>query len=253
MLCGQQPLPAWLSKSIIIFHHELSPNSNYAEKGLIFLSSEKTSYRTIAQTGTNELVIKKSRFITTMKRCSNADEAEQFITQVKTKYKDATHNTFAYRVGNLEKASDNGEPQGTAGVPELTSLRLMRLDHIAAVVTRYFGGIKLGAGGLVRAYANSVTACAEKIGLVVLKPQLKLAFACNYHQLGLVQNYLRQNELQIAKTDYGAEVAWQIYLDKDAALLKKTATDLSNLLSRPVELHKIATTFREVPLPKQKK
>lgn len=217
------------------------------------MTDEQKSYRTIAKAGANEIIIKKSRFITTMKRCSSADEAEQFIQQVKAQYNDATHNTFAYRVGNLEKASDNGEPQGTAGVPELTSLRLMKLTNIAAVVTRYFGGIKLGAGGLVRAYANSVTACAEKIGIVICKPQLKLAFSCNYHQLGLVQNYLRQNNIAIAKTDYGAQVAWQIYLDDDPALLTKTATDLSNLLSRPVELHKIATTFREVPVAKQKK
>lgn len=211
------------------------------------------SYRTIAKPGSNEIVIKKSRFIASMQRCSSAEEAEQFIADIKKKYRDATHNTFAYRVGQLEKASDNGEPQGTAGVPELTSLRLMKLDQVVVVVTRYFGGIKLGAGGLVRAYANSATACAEKLGVVVCCPQVKLAFACSYHQLGLVQNYLRQNEIEVADTAYGTDVAWQIWLDDDDSLLQKTETDLSNLLSEQVSLKEVGRDFREIPVSKQKK
>ncbi|MFC2695267.1 MAG: YigZ family protein [Lactobacillus sp.] len=217
------------------------------------MTAEIKSYRTIAGAGTNEMTIKKSRFITSMQRCNSTAEAEQFIAKIKKQYHDATHNTFAYRIGNLEKASDNGEPQGTAGVPELTSLRLMKLTNVASVVTRYFGGIKLGAGGLVRAYANSVTNCAEKIGLVVCRTQLLLTFSCNYHQLGLVQNYLRQNEIAVAKTDYGSAVTWQIYLDADPDLVQKTSVELSDLLSRPVNLKKLATSFREIPLSKAKK
>lgn len=208
------------------------------------------SYRTIAKSGSNEIVIKKSRFIASMQSCSSTEEAEQFIAGIKKKYRDATHNTFAYRVGQLEKASDNGEPQGTAGVPELTSLRLMKLDQVVVTVTRYFGGIKLGAGGLVRAYANSVTACAEKLGVIVCCPQVKLSFACSYHQLGLVQNYLHQNEIEITATDYGTDVAWQIWLDDDASLLKQTETDLSNLLSEQVSLKEIGRDFREIPVAK---
>ena len=122
--------------------------------------SEKENFLTIKENGTGELIIKKSRFIANIARTTTTDAANDFIQKISKKYRDASHNTFAYTIGlndDQVKESDNGEPSGTAGVPELKALQLMNLKNVTVVVTRYFGGIKLGAGGLIRAYSNSVT------------------------------------------------------------------------------------------------
>ncbi|WP_201346895.1 IMPACT family protein, partial [Lactobacillus nasalidis] len=114
--------------------------------------SQEADFLTIKEGGQHELVIKKSRFIATFARIGSEQEARDFIAATSKKYHDATHNTYAYTLGlNDEhvKSSDNGEPAGTAGVPELRTLQLMQLKNVAVVVTRYFGGIKLGAGGLI--------------------------------------------------------------------------------------------------------
>ena len=116
---------------------------------------------------TNEIVIEKSRFICTLKRVTNEDEAKAFVSSVKAKYPDATHNCYAYIADEgafFVKFSDDGEPQGTAGIPMLETLKAKGLKQVAAVVTRYFGGIKLGTGGLARAYADCVKRAVELSG-----------------------------------------------------------------------------------------
>ena len=117
-------------------------------------------FLTIAKNTSNEMVIKKSRFICSIARVTSDEAAQQFINQISTENRKATHNCYAYMVGDrdqIQRESDNGEPSGTAGVPILESLQLAKLHNVVAVVTRYFGGIKLGAGGLIRAYSNSTT------------------------------------------------------------------------------------------------
>ena len=109
-------------------------------------------FLTIAKNTSNEMVIKKSRFICSIARVTSDEAAQQFINQISTENRKATHNCYAYTVGDrdqIQRESDNGEPSGTAGVPILESLQLAKLHNVVAVVTRYFGGIKLGAGGLV--------------------------------------------------------------------------------------------------------
>ncbi|MGL5207238.1 MAG: YigZ family protein, partial [Acidaminococcaceae bacterium] len=116
----------------------------------------------------HEIVIDKSRFICTLKKVATEEEAQEFIKEIKKKYWDATHNCSAYIVGETgmaQRSSDDGEPSGTAGLPMLEVLRKNHLHNVAAVVTRYFGGIKLGAGGLVRAYTNSVATAIEGAGI----------------------------------------------------------------------------------------
>ena len=111
-------------------------------------------FLTIAKNTSNEMVIKKSRFICSIARVTSDEAAQQFINQISTENRKATHNCYAYMVGDrdqIQRESDNGEPSGTAGVPILESLQLAKLHNVVAVVTRYFGGIKLGAGGLIRA------------------------------------------------------------------------------------------------------
>lgn len=117
-------------------------------------------YTTIQGENTVEIVIEKSRFIATAINVDSVEQATEFIASKRKKYFDATHNCYAYIIGDKAKFSDDGEPQGTAGMPIYECIKNSKIDHVCVVVTRYFGGIKLGAGGLVRAYSGS---CAEAL------------------------------------------------------------------------------------------
>ena len=216
------------------------------QKGLIFLN-EKENYLTIKENGYHELTIKKSRFITTLIRTSTVEEAEKAIAAVSNKYRDATHNTFAYTIGlNDEhvKASDNGEPSGTAGVPELKALQLMKLKNVTAVVTRYFGGIKLGAGGLIRAYSNSVTKAAEAVSVVKRVQQQGVKFEVDYNKFDEVQHYLKQQKIFIDNIDYGVSVTISIYIDENK--LENLENDLTNILSGKVQFIFLPKKYNEI-------
>lgn len=117
-------------------------------------------YTTIQGENTVEIVIEKSRFIATAINVDSVEQATDFIASKRKRYFDATHNCYAYVIGDKAKFSDDGEPQGTAGMPIYECIKNSKIDHVCVVVTRYFGGIKLGAGGLVRAYSGS---CAEAL------------------------------------------------------------------------------------------
>ncbi len=117
-------------------------------------------YYTVKESGTHEITIQRSRFIAHISRAETESEAQEFIQAIKKKYWDATHNCSAYLIGEndqIQKANDDGEPSGTAGVPILEVLKKRKLKDTVVVVTRYFGGIKLGAGGLIRAYGKSTS------------------------------------------------------------------------------------------------
>ena len=218
------------------------------QKGLIFLN-EKENYLTIKENGNHELTIKKSRFITTLIRTPTIEEAEKAIAAVSNKYRDATHNTFAYTIGlNDEnvKASDNGEPSGTAGVPELKALQLMKLKNVTAVVTRYFGGIKLGAGGLIRAYSNSVTKAVEAIGVVKRVQQQGVKFQVDYKKFDEIQHYLNQQKIFIDNIDYGVSVTISIYIDEGK--LEELENDLTNILSGKIQFIFLPKRYNEVPV-----
>ncbi len=126
------------------------------------------SYLSVKRNIINETVIEKSRFICTLKKVDGEDEAKAFVSEIKGKYPDATHNCYAYvadQGGFYIKFSDDGEPQGTAGIPMLETLKAKNLKKVAVVVTRYFGGIKLGTGGLARAYSGCVKDAVELAGI----------------------------------------------------------------------------------------
>ena len=211
--------------------------------------NEKENYLTIKENGNHKLTIKKSRFITTLIRTPTIEEAEKAIAAVSDKYRDATHNTFAYTIGlNDEhvKASDNGEPSGTAGVPELKALQLMKLKNVTAVVTRYFGGIKLGAGGLIRAYSNSVTKAVEAIGVVKRVQQQGVKFQVDYKKFDEIQHYLNQQKILIDNIDYGVSVTITIYIDEGK--LKELENDLTNILSGKIQFIFLPKRYNEVPI-----
>lgn len=211
--------------------------------------SEKENFLTIKENGTAELIIKKSKFIATIARTTSTDEANEFIQKISKQYRDATHNTFAYTIGlndDQVKESDNGEPSGTAGVPELKALQLMNLKNVTVVVTRYFGGIKLGAGGLIRAYSNSVTNAVEKVGVIKRILQQELIFNVPYNRFDEVDHYLKTNKIFIANTEYGVDVKIHIFLDDDYQ--EKTKNDLTNLLSGQVTFIKGEKRYNEIPI-----
>jgi uncharacterized YigZ family protein len=209
--------------------------------------SEKENFLTIKENGSGELIIKKSRFIASIARTNSVEEANAFIQEISKKYRDANHNTFAYTIGlndDQVKESDNGEPSGTAGVPELKALQLMKLKNVTVVVTRYFGGIKLGAGGLIRAYSNSVTNAVEKVGVIKRVLQQELIFSVPYNRFDEVDHYLKTNDVFIANTEYGVDVKIHIFLDDDDQ--EKTKNDLTNLLSGQVEFTKGQKRYNEI-------
>ncbi|NLD07142.1 MAG: YigZ family protein [Lactobacillus sp.] len=211
--------------------------------------SEKENFLTIKENGSGELIIKNSIFIASIARTNSVEEANAFIQEISKKYRDATHNTFAYTIGlNDEqvKKCDNGEPSGTAGIPELKALQLMKLKNVTVVVTRYFGGIKLGAGGLIRAYSNSVTNAVEKVGVIKRVLQQELLFSVPYNRFDEVDHYLKTNDVFIADTEYGVDVKIHIFLDDDDQ--EKTKTDLTNLLSGQIEFTKGQKRYNEIPV-----
>lgn len=211
--------------------------------------SKKENFLTIKENGSGELIIKKSRFIASIARTNSVEEANAFIQEISKKYRDANHNTFAYTIGlndDQVKESDNGEPSGTAGVPELKALQLMKLKNVTVVVTRYFGGIKLGAGGLIRAYSNSVTNAVEKVGVIKRVLQQELIFSVPYNRFDEIDHYLKTNDVFIANTEYGVDVKIHIFLDDDDQ--EKTKNDLTNLLSGQVEFTKGQKRYNEIPV-----
>ena len=211
--------------------------------------SKGAYFLTILTDGQHELVIKKSRFIATMARVNSEEEAKDFIAQTSKKYHDATHNTYAYTIGENDehvKASDNGEPSGTAGIPELKALQLMQLKNVAVVVTRYFGGIKLGAGGLIRAYSNSVTEAAEAIGVVKRVLQQELLFTIPYNRYDEVNHFLEEKDIYVADREYATEITISVYLDLDQ--VDDFKAELTDLLAGKVEIIKGDQRYNEIPV-----
>lgn len=169
----------------------------------------KDSYKTIHSYGEGEILIKKSRFIGYSKPVDTEEEALEFIGEIKEKHKDATHNVYAYVIGeasNIQRYSDDGEPSGTAGIPILEVLKKEELRNTIVVVTRYFGGIKLGAGGLIRSYIKGakVGLDASKIVEKVLYSRIK--FTIEYTLYGKVENELLAKDYKVEDIVYDEAV-----------------------------------------------
>ncbi|MBO8173599.1 MAG: YigZ family protein [Bacillaceae bacterium] len=162
-------------------------------------------YLTVKGYGETEIIINKSRFISYVNRAETEEEAIQFIEQIKKKHWDATHNCSAYIVGEHDqhqKANDDGEPSGTAGKPILEVIKKNQLKDTVIVVTRYFGGIKLGAGGLIRAYGQSASEGIQAAGIVKRSLMTQINITIDYNLLGKVENELRSANYPIENTEY---------------------------------------------------
>ncbi|MED4687708.1 YigZ family protein [Peribacillus frigoritolerans] len=176
-----------------------------------------TQYLTVAGRGDHEIVIEKSRFISHIARVETEDAAQAFIQEIKKKHKDATHNCSAYMIGEqnqIQKALDDGEPSGTAGVPILEVLKKKELKDTAVVVTRYFGGIKLGAGGLIRAYSKATSEGINSTGVVIRKLMRVISTTVDYTWLGKLENELRSSIYQIKEIQYLDQVNILVYVEE---------------------------------------
>lgn len=173
--------------------------------------------RTIAGPGSHEIVIKKSRFICTLARAATEDEARAAIETVRRRHWEANHNCSAYRVGpggHHQRTSDDGEPSGTAGAPMLAVLTRRDLTDTVAVVTRYFGGILLGAGGLIRAYGQAVSDAIDAVGIVERRPLFLIAVEADHGEAGRLEHALRTAGYSLGPITHAASVGFEIRLDE---------------------------------------
>ena len=167
-----------------------------------------------------EKIIEKSRFLTYSQHVENEEEARAFIAEIRGMHPFATHCCFAFvadKIGNLQRFSDDGEPQGTAGMPILDVLKNKKLFETAVAVVRYFGGIKLGAGGLVRAYSSSASENLAAADIRSLEMCVELAVEVDYTGIDSVQKYFSTHTCTLLSSDYGAKVLFVVAVKKAAA------------------------------------
>lgn len=174
-------------------------------------------YRTIKEDNQHEVEIKKSRFICFLKRIETEEEAKAFIQQIKKEHWKANHNCSAFVLGDhheIQRSSDDGEPSGTAGVPMLEVLKKNDLINVCAVVTRYFGGTKLGAGGLIRAYSGSVAQAIVHTGIVEGRLQQEVFVQLDYSNWGKMENFIASENLAVKDTQFTDRVVVNCMVDE---------------------------------------
>ncbi len=176
------------------------------------------TYRTIKEDDQHEIEIKKSRFICFLKRIESEEEAKNFIQQIKKEHWKANHNCSAFVLGErseIQRSSDDGEPSGTAGVPMLEVLKKKDLINVCAVVTRYFGGTKLGAGGLIRAYSGAVAQAIQAVGVVEGRLQQEILVQLDYPNWGKLENFLTAGQIAVKETQFTDQVIVTCMIDED--------------------------------------
>lgn len=193
-------------------------------------------FRTLHSYGSDEYTVEKSKFIGHAKPVQTEEEARMFVEEIKQKYKDATHNVWAYTIGqsmNIQRYSDDGEPQGTAGIPTLELIKKEDLRNVVVVVTRYFGGIKLGAGGLVRAYTKGAKLGLDAAKIVEKRPFVSVEIEIEYTLLGKIQNELSNNNYFVKEIEYADKVKINVFCESEKTEgLNKMILELTNANAR---------------------
>lgn len=198
-------------------------------------------YKTTAENGTASYEIQKSRFIAYTSHVETEAEARDFVTAIKKKHFDARHNCSAWVLGadsSQQKSNDDGEPGGTAGNPILEAIKQHGLTNVVVVVTRYFGGIKLGAGGLIRAYSHTASLGLEATPCLEVKPFCLMEAEMDYSLLGTVENWIRNEELRTGETAYLDKVTVRLLVEP--ADCEAISTELTNLTAAQckITIHK---------------
>lgn len=169
--------------------------------------------RTIEKKVENEIIINKSRFITVLYPVNSIDEINTYLNNIKEEYKGATHYCYAYILNNISRCSDDGEPSKTAGYPMLNVITNQNINNILVIVIRYFGGIKLGAGGLVRAYSNSVSECLKNAEIITLNEGIEFSIEFNYYDVKQIDYLL--NNYQVINKEYNEFIKYTIVVKKE--------------------------------------
>lgn len=200
-----------------------------------------TGYRTIAGAVTASFVEKKSEFIGNIAPCSTEDEAIAFIQEIRRQHRKATHNCYAYilRDNNIGRHSDDGEPSGTAGAPMYEVLKKEGLTDVCCVVTRYFGGILLGAGGLVRAYANGVKIAVDAAQIKEMRIAKQLRLTVEYSLYGKIGAVLSNFDARVCKEDFAAAVTITLYIAEEKS--KELAAQLTDICCGKINIESLGT------------
>lgn len=206
-------------------------------------------YKTTAENGTASYEIQKSRFIAYTSHVETEAEARDFVTAIKKKHFDARHNCSAWVLGadsSQQKSNDDGEPGGTAGNPILESIKQHGLTNVVVVVTRYFGGIKLGAGGLIRAYSHTASLGLEATPCLEVKPFCLMEAEMDYSLLGTVENWIRNEELRTGETSYLDKVTVRLLVEP--ADCEAISTELTNLTAAQCKITIHQPEYMSLPI-----
>ena len=195
---------------------------------------------TILNDETAEIVEKKSKFMANLIHVESIEDAENKIKEIKKKYYDARHNCVAYRVSEggqiVEKSSDDGEPSGTAGGPMLNILQKNNLCNLVVIVTRYFGGILLGTGGLVRAYSDATLQVIEKATKVIKVQGVKIEVGLDYSNLEIFKYYCKNNDINIRNINYSENIILEVEMEKNR----------KNIFLKDIETKKLNVQYFQV-------
>lgn len=206
-------------------------------------------YKTTASDGTASYEIQKSRFIAYTRHAETEEEARAFVAAIKKKHFDARHNCSAWVLGadsSQQKSNDDGEPGGTAGNPILEAIKNHGLTNVAVVVTRYFGGIKLGAGGLIRAYSHTASLGLEATPCLEVKPFCLIEAEMDYGLLGTVENWIRTEQLRTGETSYLDKVT--VRLLAEPADCDAVSTELTNLTAAQCKISIHPPEYMSLPI-----
>lgn len=201
--------------------------------------------KTIADDATSEVIEKKSRFIANMFYVESLEEAEEKIKQIKKKYYDARHNCFAFNIynenGNISRFSDDGEPSGTAGAPMLAILNAQNLSNVLVVVTRYFGGILLGTGGLVRAYSEATKQAIENASIIEKDYGIICNYTVLYEDLEKIKYYFKQENIKMVDFNYAENVEITVEITEEK--YQKILENIENLNFKILNVEKTKKAF----------
>lgn len=207
-------------------------------------------YTKVAAPYKTEYIVEKSRFIGTVAPCNSLEEAQEFIAMTSKNYWDATHNCTAFAIGSnqeQQRSSDDGEPSGTAGKPILEALKKKEITNTVIVVTRYFGGIKLGAGGLIRAYSHVANLALEEAPKELVAPRQLVSVAIPYSHFGSIELYLQEEHIYFEK-NFAQEVNLTLYLPP--AMVETMEEALTNKTNGQARWHLL--DMKEVTIPLEK-
>ena len=185
---------------------------------------------------TNEIIIKNSKFICIIHKIYNIDDIDLYLKTVKDLYKDATHYCYAYIINDIKKFNDDGEPNGTAGSPIIQVLEKNSLNYVICIVIRYFGGIKLGAGGLIRAYSKSVVECLKLSNIKELIKGYNVDIIFNYNYINTV-NYLLK-ECNILNKEFNDNITYNLNVDSNLYNQLKNDSNIKVIINKEIKIEK---------------